>query len=243
MTRDALIQKIKNEITEGCALPFAITDARIHQLIDDALNWFWTHYEHAVTTQRFLIPQHYFQTQDFKRTRRIQMPDCVVSVYEVREVKGYQKISYFGADFSAEKLIAQEIYLSPFNSDDLVLRTAYESYWDLSKAFFIDIVSFDYNHNTKVVNILGRDPKTATCITAYAKIPDESLFDDWYFQQYMFAKGRISLGRALGTISFNLPGGIAINAGDIKSDGETELDKIIEKIQSDQVADWMMIYH
>jgi len=243
MTRTELITKVKNEVTEGCQLPYALTDARVNQLIDDALRYFYIEYQYAVSTARFLIQQNYFQSQEFKKNRRIQLPDCVVSVYEVKEIKGYQKISYFGADFSAEKLIAQEIYLSTFSSDELVMRTAYESYWDLTKAFFLDIISYDFNHNTKILNVLGRDPKTSVCITAYTKIPEESLFEDYLFQQYMYAQARISLGRTLGLFTWQLPGGITINADTLKSDGETQLEKVIEKIQTDSTVDWFYIYH
>ena len=243
MTRPEFIELIKSELTVGCALPYSVPDKEFNRIIDAALRWSYIDYQYAVSAHFFLVQRDYFTSKQYKSSRQIKMPDCVVSVYEVKEIKGFQKISYFGADFSAEKMIAQEIYLSPFNADDMVLRTAYESYWDLSKAFFIDRISYDYNHNTKIISVVGRDPRVDVCISAYVKIPEESLFEDWTFQRYCVAQSMISMGRILGMFTYNLPGGISINADSIKSDGEAELEKILERVDAENVPDWCFIFH
>jgi len=243
MTRDQFIQLIKDEITAGCVLPYSLNDKEYNRIIDSALRWAYIDYQYSVTAGYYIVDRKYFESKEFKKGRTLKLPDCVVSVYEVKEIKGYNKLGYFGADFSAEKMIAQEIYLSPWGSDDMVLRTAYESYWDLSKAFFIDRISTDFNHNTKILTIVGRDPKYSVCISAYNKIPEESLFEDWTFQRYCVAQARISLGRVLTTFSFNLPGGITINGDSIKQDGQDELEKILERVDSENVPDWFYIFH
>lgn len=243
MTRQEFIDLIKAEITVGCALPYSVPETEYHRIINQALNWAYINYQYAVTVQYFVIKKSIFGQPDFKKTRSILLPDCVVSIFELKEIKGHQKLSYFGADFSAEKMIAQEIYLSPFNADDMVLRTAYESYLDLSRAFFLERIAFNYNHNSRELTILGRDPKFDVWLHAYVKIPEEKLFEDWTFQRYCTAQAKISLGRILTMFSFNLPGGITINGDNIKSEGKEELDEILEKIDSENPPDWMFIYH
>lgn len=243
MTRNEFIQLIKDEITVGCALPYSIPEKEYHRVIDQALKWAAINYQYAVTVQYFVIKLKHFKTPEFKKTRTIILPDCVVSVFEMKEIKGQQKLSYFGADFSAEKMIAQEIYLSPFNADDMVLRTAYESYWDLSRAFFLERVAFDYNHNSKELTVLGRDPSYDIWLHAYVKIPEDKLFDDWTFQRYCTAQCKISLGRILTMFNFNLPGGIGINGDNIKSEGQDELEKLLEKIDNENPPDWFLIFH
>lgn len=243
MTRDSFIQLISDELTVGCSLPYALNLKEYNRIINSALRWAYIDYQYAVQEHRFILDHQYFHSDVWKRTHSIKLPECVAGLHGIREIKGYKKISYFGADFSSEKMIAQEIYLSPFSSDDLVLRTAYESYWDLSKAFFIDTISYDYNHNSRIAYIIGRDPKTAVSLDCSVKIPEESLFEDWTFQRYCVAQARISLGRILGTFSYNLPGGITINAESIKQDGEDELDKILEKVDSENAPDWFYMYH
>ncbi|MCK9574584.1 MAG: hypothetical protein WC979_01625 [Candidatus Pacearchaeota archaeon] len=243
MTRQEFIQQIKDELTVACALPYAIPDKEFNRIIDLALKWAYINYQYSVETHYFVIKKDVFQSAEFKKTRSVQLPDCVVSVYEVKEIKGNSRITYFGADFSAEKMIAQEIYLSPFNADDMVLRTAYESYWDLSRAFFLDRIAYDFNHNTRRLVILGRDPKADVFMQAYIKIAEDKMFEDWTFQRYCTAQAKISLGRILTMFTYNLPGGVTINGEGIKSEGQDEIKELLEKIDSENSPDWFMIFH
>lgn len=243
MTRQEFIQIIKDELTSACALPYSIPEKEFNRIIDQALRWAYIDYQYAAETHYFIIKKDVWFSEDFRKTRAVQLPDCVISVYEVKEIKGTSRVSAFGADFSSEKMIAQEIYLSPFNADDMVLRTAYESYWDLSKAFFLERIAYDFNHNTKRLIILGRDPKLDVFLQAYIKIPEDKLFEDWTFQRYCTAQAKISLGRILTMFQYNLPGGISINGDAIKDEGKEELEKLLEKIDNENPPDWMFIYH
>lgn len=243
MTRQEFIKLIKDELTLSCALPYAIPEQEYNRIIDQALRWLYINYQYSVETHYFVINKDIFRKPEYKKTRAVQLPDCVVSVYEVKEIKGSSKLSYFGADFSAEKMIAQEIYLSPFNADDMVMRTAYESYWDLSKAFFLERIAYDFNHNSRRLVILGRDPSLDVFIQCYIKIAEDKLFDDWTVQRYCTAQAKISLGRILTMFTYTLPGGVAVNGDALKEDGKEELDKIIEQINSENVPDWFYIFH
>jgi hypothetical protein len=146
-------------------------------------------------------------------------------------------------DFSDNRLIASELFLSPFQSDDLVLRTAQYSYWDLTKAFILERYAFDFNRNTKRLKILGRDPKKNVFILCYTKIEPYKLYDDWFFQRYMTAQAKMSLGRLLGTFTFNLPGGIAVDASSLKDEGKEELEQIKQQIDDENAPDWFYIFH
>lgn len=243
MTRAEFIQMIKDELTGSCALPYAIPEKEFNRIIDQALRWAYINYQYSVETHYFVIKKDVWNSKAFRKTRSVQLPDCVVSVYEVKEIKGSSRLSYFGADFSAEKMIAQEIYLSPFNADDMVLRTAYESYWDLSKAFFLERIAYDFNHNTRRLVILGRDPKLDVFLQTYIKISEEKLFEDWTFQRYCIAQAKISLGRILTMFEYNLPGGVSINGSDIKDEGKDEIEKILEMIDNENSPSWFFIYH
>lgn len=242
MTRQELINLIKGEVTVSSALSYNIPDKEYERVIDMALRWFYINYQYAVETRYFYVNQNVFRKDIFRKTRAMKMPDCVVGITEVKEIKNTSKLGYFGADFSSERMIAQEIYLSPFNADDVVLRTAYESYWDISQAFFLERIAFDYNYNTNKLTILGRDPGCNVCITCLVKIPQEALFEDWTFQKYCCAQAKISLGRILGMFTYTLPGGVTINADSVRQEGQEELDKILETIQNEDTSSWFYIY-
>lgn len=242
MTKQELINLIKGEVTVSSALSYSVPDAEYERIITMALNWFYHNYQYSIETKYFIVKKDVFTGKKFKQNRALLMPDCVVGITEVKEIKNTSKLGYFGADFSAERMIAQEIYLSPFNADDVVLRTAYESYWDISQAFFLERIAFDYNHNTNKVTILGRDPGCNVCFECMVKIPQEALFDDWTFQKYCCAQAKISLGRILGMFTYQLPGGVTINADSVKTEGQEELQQILEKIDEENAPSWFYIY-
>lgn len=243
MTRGELIEMVTGEITASGSLPYSIPERESNRIIDQALNWFWVNYGPAVETQFYVIQKDWFKDPEFKKTRSLLLPDCVVSVFEVKEMMGGGRLGSVDADFSDNRLIASELFLSPFQSDDLVLRTAQYSYWDLTQAFILERIGYDYNRNTHRLKIVGRDPKKNVFIQTYAKIEENKLYDDWFFQRYVIAQAKISLGRILGTFKFNLPGGIEVDASGIKDEGNEELKEVKQRIDDENSPDWFFLFH
>ena len=234
---------VTGEITASGSLPYSIPEREANRIVDQAMNWFHANYGPAVETQYYVIEKKWFSDPEFKKTRCILLPECVVSVFEVKEMNGGGRLGTVDKDFSDNRLLAAELFLSPFQSDDLVLRTAQYSYWDLTQAFILERISFDYNRNTHRLKILGRDPKKNVFIQTYAKIEENKLYDDWFFQRYVTAMAKVSLGRILGTFKFNLPGGIQVDSDGIKSEGEEELKEIKQRIDDENSPDWFFIFH
>lgn len=243
MTRAELIDMMTAEITGSGALPYSIPEREANRIIEQALNWFYANYGPAVETQYYIVEKKWFTEPEFKKYRSILLPDCVISVFEVKEVTGGGRLGTVDRDFSDNRLLASELFLSPFQSDDLVLRTAQYSYWDLTQAFILERISYDFNRNTKRLKILGRDPKRNVFIQTYAKIEENKLYDDWFFQRWVTAQAKISLARILGTFTFNLPGGIQIDASSIRDEGKEELQEIKTKIDEENSPDWFLIFH
>lgn len=242
MTRLELIMEIKDELRGSSSLPYSIPDKEIERLIDKAKKWFYRQYADAVESKFYVIPTTYFESKYYKNTKTIDLPKCVISVYECREINGGKWLGFSDADFSENRLIASEIYLG-LNSDEMVLRTAQMAFWDLSKAFMLDHVAYDFNRNTNRMKIKGRTPDRPLFLRTYIEIPEEALFDDHYFIDYTIALAKKSLGRILGFFEYQLPGGITVNSADIKSEGEEELQKIEEEIRENDVPDWFLIFH
>jgi len=243
MTRGELIEMITAEITGSGSLPYSIPEREAERIIDQALNWFYVNYGAAVETQYYVIQKKWFYESEFKKTRSILLPDCTVSVFEVKEITGGGRLGTIDRDFADNRLIASELFLSPFQSDDLVLRTAQYSYWDLTQAFILERISYDFNRNTHRLKILGRDPKRNVFIQTYAKIEENRLYDDWFFQRYVIAQSKISLARILGAFQFNLPGGIAVSGDQFREEGKEELEQIKQRIDDENSPDWFFIYH
>jgi hypothetical protein len=243
MTRGELIDMVTGEITGSGSLPYSIPEREANRIIDQALNWFYANYGPAVETQYYVIEKDWFRQPEFKKSRSLLLPDCVVTVFEVKEIQGGGRLGSVDRDFSDNRLIASELFLSPFQSDDLVLRTAQYSYWDLTQAFILERIGFDFNRNTHRLKIVGRDPKRNVFIQTYAKIEENKLYDDWFFQRYVTSQAKISLGRILGTFKFNLPGGIEVDASGIKDEGNEELKEIKQRIDDENSPDWFFLFH
>ena len=243
MTRNELIQMVNDEITVSGSLPYSIPAKEMERIIAQAENWFYVNYGPAVETSYYVLPRNLFAQSSWKSTRSVLLPDCVISIQDVRDFTGGGILGTVDTDFSDNRLIASELFLSPFQSDDLVLRTAQYSYWDLTKAFILERYAFDFNRNTKRLKILGRDPKRNVFIQVYTKIEDYKLYDDWFFQRYVTSQAKISLGRLLGTFNFNLPGGITVDASSIKDEGAAELEEIKQRIDDENSPDFFFVFH
>jgi len=243
MTKQELVETVQRELDSSFALPSQLQPTEIERIIDQVSVWFYENYREAVETQYYIMKSSEFASQEFKRTRTITMPECVVSVFEVKEISGAGLIGNIDRDFADNKLIASEIYLSPFTGDSLVFRTAQYQFFDLTRAFFLEWIRYDFNRRTRKLKILGRDPSRDVFFQTYVKIPDDKLYEDYYFFRYVTAKSKIALGRMLSFFDYNLMGGIKVNAADIKSEGEAEVEKIEQEIKDQDTADYFSVWY
>jgi hypothetical protein len=243
MTKNELVQVVQRELDSSFALPAQIQPEEIERIIDQEVVWFYENYRDAVETQYYLIQAGEFETVEFKANRTILMPDCVVSVFQVKEVTGAGLLGTIDRDFADNKLIASEIYLSPFLGDGLVYRIAQYQFYDLTKAFFMDLIRYDYNRRTQKLKITGRNPRRDVFIETYVKIPDDKLYDDYYFIRMITAKSKLSLARQLSFFDFNLMGGIKINVSDLRSEAQAEIEKVIQDIKEQDTPDYFLVWH
>jgi hypothetical protein len=243
VTKAELVETVQRELDASFALPSQLQPTEIERLIDQTSVWFYENYREAVETQYYIMSSAEFRRPEFKATRTVTMPECVVSVFEVKEITGAGLIGTVDRDFADNKLIASEIYLSPFTGDGLVFRTAQYQFFDLTRAFFLEWIRYDFNRRTRKVKILGREPRLDVFFNTYVKIPEDKLYEDYYFFRYVTAKSKISLGRMLSFFDYNLMGGIKVNASDIKAEGEAEVEKIEQEIKDQDTADYFNIWY
>lgn len=249
-----LIQEVKDDLSHSCALPYSLNDGEIKRIIKRAKAYFYDNYQYAVEDRIFVLGKELFSHPTFRATRQVQLPECIISVYDVREVGGAGIVGTPDRDFGDSKLLGSELMLSPFVGDNLVYRTVLYSFFDLAKAYLLETYAYNYNKNTKKLTILGRDPSRATTtglsvggkdvgIKACVAIPEEDLFSDELFVRYVLAEAKINIGRLLGTFGYQLPGGVSINAGAIKDQGTTERAEVIEMIKSENTPSWFFQYN
>jgi hypothetical protein len=241
MTRDELIQDIQNELTFAKALPYSIPEQEIVRIITIAERYFYDNWRHAVEPHYLLVPREVFSNDLFKRDRAILLPDCVQFVHQVREAKGGTIFGTMDQDFADSKFIGSEIFLTPFIGESIMYRTVLFSFLDLTKAFTIDTLAYDYNKNTKKLTILGRTPSVPTVVQVAKKIDPQYLYEDELFQRYVRAKAKIRLGDLLTSFDYNLPGGVKINYTTMVTKADAELTSVMEMMKGENSADWMFL--
>lgn len=243
MTEQDFIKQISSELTISGSLPAIVPEAEFKRIIFQAKKWFENEYPFAVQKHSYVIQNEAFNNPQFRNSRQLQLPECVVSVVEFKEINGIGRLGNIDRDFSEERLMASEIFVSSMMGDDLVTRLAQYSYFDLSRAFFLEQIAYDFNKNTKILKVEGRDPKFDVFLDTWSVIGDDKLFDDLMFIRYCTCMAKLSYARLVGLYDYQLPGGVKINGEMLRSEAEAELEQIKEKIKSDDVADWFFIYH
>jgi hypothetical protein len=243
MVKDQLIELVQDEITASGAISTSIGIKEIDRIINDAARWFYQNYQYAVETVYYILPKATFDSVWKSNRRQIVLPDCVVSVLDVKEMKSANFFGMVDRDITENRLIAAELYLAPFGSDDLVYRTAQYAYYDLTRAYFLERIQFSFNQNTHHLTLLGRNPIYDVSCRVMTKIPEQSLYDDPLFIDYVKGKALISMARVYSFISMSLPGGAQINASVLESQGTQMVDKVLEKIDSENVPDYFLQIH
>lgn len=243
MSEQEFINFVLDELTISGTLPTLLNDNEIKRIIVNAKGYFYENYYEALEEQHFVIKLSEFQTQQFKRSRTLILPESVYRVFQVQELKNFGTIGTQDKDFGVGKLLASEIFMNSFLGDDLVMMVANQQFFDLSKAFFLSTLAYDWNPSTNKLKIKGRDPQFTVYVNAFVKLSDEALFSNYYFRRYCIAQAKISFARVLGLYQFPLIGNTQINFDMFRQEGETELQEIKEKLMSLDTPDWFLQYN
>lgn len=243
MTEKELVEDINNEITFSGALPYSLPEKEIKRIILNDSRYFWDNWRHAVESRYILLPTDLFNTPQFKKARQIQLPDCVQFVIDFKEAKGGSIFATIDRDFSEQKFIGSEIYLTPFIGESIMYRTVIFSFLDLTKSMMIDSIAYDYNKNTKMLGVIGRTPKTNAVVQVYKKVEQDKLFEDELFQRYVRAHAKVRLAHMLQTFNYTLPGDITVNYQNITTTAEKEMEDVKAMMKGENTPDWIYLYH
>jgi len=261
MTELELIREIEDALSFSCSLPYNLNQTEVARIIKRARNYFYDNYQYSVEKRYFILSRAIFANQEFRATRQIQLPDVIVSVFDVRETNGVGIAGNPDRDFGSSKLLGSELLLSPFVGDNLVYRTVMYSYFDLARAYLLETFAYNFNKNNKKLTILGRDPNRAgnggvtgggvnpnggspggvdVAVSCFIKITEDSLYDDELFVRYCIGKSKEALGNMLSVFDYNLPGGVKVNAANIVQQGKDEVAEVMAMIDGESTASYFL---
>jgi len=243
MTKPELVKEVQDALTSSCALPYSPPDAEIERIIDVEMKWLNREYRDLWEDQIYILNKKYYMTPEWRNTRTFQMPDCMVGVKTVKEMtQGNRVFGINDPDLNFDRLMASDLYLTPLSSDQITYRTIQWSFWDLARAFNLADINHDFNLNTKRLKITGRTPVESLFVLGIIQIPDEDAYDDPLVLKWMIAQGKRSLARILGAFNYSLLGNITINFEQYRTEGNEELAELKEKIKTDDVPDWFIMF-
>ena len=243
MTLDELVELTQDELTVSSGLPNSISPREIERIIKNAERWFYINYKNAVESDFYVLPHSYFTSKEFTDRRYVQLPDCVMTISDFREIRGGSRIGIVDRDITENKIIASELFLSSVTGSDLVMRTAQYAYWDITKAYFLDTIAYSFNQNSKRIKVTGRNPRTSSVVKCYSKVTQESLYNDDLFIRWVFAKSKIQLGFMYTLYTFQLPSGVTLNGNILKDAGEKELQEVKEQIDKEAPPSWFIQFN
>lgn len=240
MTEEEFIQDIRRELTFAQALPFSLPDTELQYIIKIASRYFYDNWKYAVQESYLLLPLDIFTTTQFKNNRIIVLPDCVQGVNGLREIKGDSIFGTIDRDFSEQKFIGSEVFLTPFMGESIVYRTAVFSFLDLTKNLILETVAYDYNKNSKQLFVKGHTPKVPVVCIINKKIDLEYLYNDELFQRYCRAKSKMRLVDMLSTFDFQMPGNVKLNMSAVVGSAQKEMEDIQKQMSSETLPNFML---
>jgi hypothetical protein len=113
------------------------------------------------------------------------------------------------------------------------------SFLDLTRAFLLDTIAYDYNKNTHKFMVLGRSPKQGAVLEVAKKIELDDLYNDEMFQRYVRAKAKQRLAEMLTTFDYQLPGDIKLNYATLVQKADAEFQAVMDAIKGENAAGWM----
>lgn len=241
MIEQELIKDINDELTFSGALPFSLNEKEISRVLKIAREYFYDNWRHAVEPKYLVLPLELFKSEFFKAHRQIQLPDCIRMVTECKEIKGGSVFATIDRDFSEQKYVGSEIFLTPFMGESIMYRTAVFSFLDLTKNLVLDTMAFDYNKNTRLLAIKGRTPLVNVVIDTYKTIEPEMLYNDELFQRYVRSKAKLRLNEMLEAFEFELPGGVKLRYDRMMTKAETEMQEIKDMFTGENTPDFMFL--
>lgn len=193
--------------------------------------------------------------EDTKSSRGVVvMPPNVYAVNAVYEIGGYMgeeggwmSTSVWNTrdkDFAIGKFVYSDTYdlgAGASGAADNLMCYVINEYWlDTARQVLQHKIGYNYNRLNHRFRFTGELPRNTCIFQVYVTIDDCSLFQDELFYRYCRALAMQQMGRIIGTFTYNLPGGVSINADVYTAEGQDMLDSIKEEIQNLTAPDFFL---
>lgn len=261
------VESVQNEMSVNGAIPFTIPAESIAQLTKNAKTLFFKSYEDATEEMYIAIPQSEIRKKSFSkgiehmneegdkhvlkdRRGTYRLPEGVVSVVGVYSIDGWSGeagwntglLGKNSGDVSLQRMVYQSVYdrTMAVSADNTMYYICTESFLDVSRQLFQNMIGFHYNRLTNDFRFSGELPKGDVILDVLVRVPDCDLYNDDLFRRYVIADCKIQLSRILGSFSYQMPGNVSVNVEAIANEGNTEKEAILQELK-DMSGAWYIM--
>lgn len=241
MTENEIIDFIDLDLTMSCTLPKILPSIEIKRLVEQvALPWFYQNYPFSVIKAYYYLPLSCMKSEEFTQYKYITLPDEIQNVIWAYQITYPSLFSLGFGVGTGEGNISINAGLSnqPFLNSSIstigelgVYKVIIDGFSDMLNQVSKQTLKYDFNFQAKRFHLLT-SCDTNIVLETYSKIPAEDIFEMDHFKRYALALSKQQLGRLLTRYNMPLPGGVQMNGEAIKTEGDTEVDKIKEEIKA-----------
>lgn len=246
------ISRVQAEVTQSCALPFAVPVERIPEFIIQAAQWFWAHVDQSSEERMYVI-----KNKDICKgnnlNKIIQLPQQIQAVFGVHRLQEDLRYGSMG-DFSMERMMMSSYSMfggagivgggmgltdgTGYSLSDVVV-SLYEV--DTFNQTLNPPVTYNYNEYSAKLVLLGNIGGSDIVIQCFKRCRMQDLYNSYYFFRLVVCFCKRALSTIYGTFEFKLPGGVQINYSNFLDSANTEIDSIKEWAENNRAVGYFFM--
>lgn len=245
------ILRVQNEVTQSCALPFAVPIERIPEFIIQSAQYFWQNCD-LCAEERYYMIKNADICKGNKLNKIAQLPQQILGVHGVYKMQSNLKYGAMG-DFSIERMMMSSYSMFGgagtggggfginglgYNLSD-VITSMYEV--DTFNQTLNAPLTYNYNQYSSKLVLLGDLGYSDILIACMVRCRIQDLYNNYYFFRHVVALCKKALSTIYGTYEFKLPGGVTLNYSNFSDAADKDLDDIKEWIENNRAADYFFM--
>ena len=246
------ITRVQKEVTQSCALPFAVPVDRIPEFIIQAAQYFWQNCDLCVE-ERYYVVSNNDICRGNKLNKIVQLPQQILGVHGVYKIQKNLKYGAMG-DFSLERMMLSSYSMfggagsigggmtgmggSGYTLSDMMV-SMYEV--DTFNQTLNAPLTYNYNTYSSKLVLLGDLGYSDLLISCMVRCRIQDLYNNYYFFRCVVAFVKRSLSTIYGSFEFKLPGGVTINYSNFKDEADNDMEEIKEWIEKNRACDYFFM--
>ena len=247
------IKRVQAEVTQSCALPFALPIERIPEFCLQAAQYFWANDDYSAE-ERFYIIKNSDICKGNKLNKIVQLPQQILGVHGVFKLQQNLRYGTMG-DFSLERMMMSTYSMfggagtvgdgmgitnqnGGFSLQDVII-SMYEV--DTFNQNLNAPLSYNFNQYSNKLVLLGDLGYSDILITCMVRCRIQDLYNNYYYFRIVVALCKRALSTIYGMYEFKLPGGVTINYSNLTDQAEKDIDEIKEWIEKNRAADYFFM--